>query len=247
MVSGALFISIWYSREPIFAVPEGSGQGLRIDRIHDVIWRQALGLQARHVQIDLNLTDLAAIRVGRGRTGDGRQLRANEVLPQVEEHLLRHGFAADAELHNRGRGRRIGNDEGWRSARRQAAHGGLDDGGHLGQRRLNVGLRLEEDLDNADALHRLRLDVLDVVHRHGHAALGIGDDATCHVGRREAVEVPNHANDRDVDVGEDIDRGAQDNQGHQENDDQRHYNKGIRTPKRKGNNPHLLGFDSLSV
>ena len=36
----------------------------------------------------------------------------------------------------------------------------------------------------ADAVQRLRLDVLDVVDRGGHAALAVGDDAVGHLIRR---------------------------------------------------------------
>ena len=59
---------------------------------------------------------------------------------------------------------------------------------------------------------RLRLDVLDVVDRHCHAALGVGHDAVRHVAGREAGVVPDHADDGNIDVREDIDRRAQDDQ-----------------------------------
>ncbi len=92
--------------------------------------------------------------------------------------------------------------------------------------------RLKENLDDADAVHRLRLDVLNVVDRHRHAALGVGDDAVGHVRGREAGEVPHHADDGNVDIGKDIDRSAQDDQRHQQNDDQGHDHERIRAPQR---------------
>ena len=48
---------------------------------------------------------------------------------------------------------------------------------HLRDRGLDVGGRLEEDLDDRDAGERCRLDVLDVAHRGGQAALALPGDA----------------------------------------------------------------------
>ena len=49
----------------------------------------------------------------------------------------------------------------------------LRDRGDLRDRRLDVGARLEEDLDDRDAAQRLRLDVLDVVDRGRQRALEV--------------------------------------------------------------------------
>ncbi len=49
----------------------------------------------------------------------------------------------------------------------------LADRRDLGHGAADVHVRLEEDLDDADAVERLRLDVLDVVDRGGHAALAV--------------------------------------------------------------------------
>ena len=53
------------------------------------------------------------------------------------------------------------------------------------QRSLDVGLWAEENLDDADPVYRLRLNVLDVVHRDGDAALGVGDNTVRHVLRAQ--------------------------------------------------------------
>ena len=57
---------------------------------------------------------------------------------------------------------------------------GLVDRRHLGHRRLDRRVGLEEDADHpgadARAVQRLRLDVLDVVDGRRHGALGDGDD-----------------------------------------------------------------------
>ena len=49
----------------------------------------------------------------------------------------------------------------------------LRDRRDLRERRLDVGVRLEEHLDDGDARQRLRLDVLDVVDERRQAALGV--------------------------------------------------------------------------
>ena len=68
---------------------------------------------------------------------------------------------------------------------------------------------MEVDLHHRDAVERLRLDVLDVVDRGGQRALRDGDDALLHLLRREAGVVPDDADDRDVDVRENVDRRGQ--------------------------------------
>ena len=136
------------------------------------------------------------------------------------------------ELHDR-RGRRsVGDHQRRRGPRRQRAHRGLHDSGHLCQCRLDVGVGLKENFDDADAVYRLRLDVLDVIDRNGHAAFGVGDDAVGHVAGREAGKVPHHADHGNIDVGENVNRRAQNSQGHQQNNDQRHDHKRIRAPQR---------------
>ena len=108
----------------------------------------------------------------------------------------------------------------------------------LGKRRLNVGLRTEEDLDHAHAVHRLRFDVLDVVDRNRNAAFGVGDDAVGHLAGREPGEIPHHADNWNVDVGKDVDGSAQNDDRRQDEEHQRHHDEGIRAPERKCNNPH---------
>ena len=205
---------------------------LRVNCVDHVAGREAVSLQPRHVEIDLHLANLAAIGVGRGRTLHRRQLGAQEILAEIEERLVGQGFTAQTELDDR-RGRSgVLDDQRRRRARRQAAQDGLHGRGGLRQCRLDVDLGLKEDLDDAEAVHRLRLNVLDVVDGDGRDALGVADDAVRHLLRREAGEVPQHADDGNVDVGKDVDGSADDGQGHQQDDDQGHDHKRIRAPKR---------------
>ena len=47
---------------PIFDVPARQDQVLHADRVDDVVWRQAFGLQRCRIEIDLDLRLFAAVR-----------------------------------------------------------------------------------------------------------------------------------------------------------------------------------------
>ena len=96
----------------------------------------------------------------------------------------------------------------------------------------------------ADAVERLRLDVLDVVDRGGHAALAVGDDAGGHLLRGESGEVPDHGDDGNVDVGKDIRGHRLDAEDAEDQNQQREDDEGIRPPQRKPDNPHKAGTRS---
>ena len=115
----------------------------------------------------------------------------------------------------------------------------LRDGG------VDVRRRLEEDLDDGDAGERLRLDVLDVVDGGRQRALVAGDDAVGHLGRGEAAVVPDDADDRDVDVREDVGRRPlQNDRGHEEDHD-REDDEGVGTAKREADDPHGFAPSNL--
>ena len=107
-----------------------------------------------------------------------------------------------------------------------------------GHRLADVYMRLEEDLDDADAHQRLRFDVLDVVDRGGHAALGVGDDAVGHLLGREAAVLPHHRHHRNIDVRKDIHGHGFNAENAQDQNQKREDDKSIRPPQRKPNNPH---------
>ncbi len=66
----------------------GKNQILRIDGVDDVDRGKVVGLQLRQVQIHLDLPDLSAVRIRRGRALHRGQRVAQEVLAQIEELLL---------------------------------------------------------------------------------------------------------------------------------------------------------------
>ena len=88
----------------------------------------------------------------------------------------------------------------------------------------------EENLDHPDSVDRLRLNVLDVVDSDGRGTLRVGDDAVGHLAGRETGIVPHHADDGNIDVGENIDRSTQKDDRRQDDQHDRHDHKGVRTP-----------------
>src|SRR5579859_2420399 len=80
----------------------GQDQVLGVERIHDVVGRQAVGLKAGHVEVNLDLADLAAVGIWGGGSLHCGELSAQEIISQIEELLLRQCFAAQAKLDDGG-------------------------------------------------------------------------------------------------------------------------------------------------
>ena len=203
---GAELVSTAYSKRSIFIVPEGTIRFCAEMALTTSAGESPLACSACRSISTMDLALLAAVGKGRLRAFDGGQLGADGVGGQVVQLLLVEALAGEAQLQHRHAGGVVLDDEGRRGARRQAAQLHLADGGHLGHGAADVHVRLEEDLDDADAVERLRLDVLDVVHRGGHAALAVEDDAVGHLLRREAGVAPDHRDHGNIDVGKDIRR-----------------------------------------
>jgi hypothetical protein len=63
-------------------------QVLRGERVGDVLAGEPMRAHLLRVDINLNLTKLAAERVGHGRAGHGHDRHANEVQAEIEQRLL---------------------------------------------------------------------------------------------------------------------------------------------------------------
>ena len=213
-------------------------QVLHRDGVDDVVGRDVVRLHRLLVEIDLHLQDLAAIGRGHRRAGDGGELRPDEVLPEVEQLHLRQLFARQRQLQDRHARGVVAQHVRRRDAGRQELEHRLRGRRHLRQRGGDVDVLLKEDLDDAVAVERLRLDVLDVADLGGQSALVVVDDAAGHVVRQQPVIGPDDADDRNVDVGKDVGRRQQRGADAEQGDDDREHDERIGTPERGENDPH---------
>ena len=188
-------------------------------------------MQSRQIEIHLDLAYFAAVGVRCRGARHGRQLRAQKVIAQIKELLLRQCLAAQAQLDDRSRGGGIRDNQGRHGSRWQAPEHRLRHRRRLRQCRLDVRRGLEENLDHPDAIERLRLDVFNVIDGDGETALSVGDDAVRHFVWSHPGVVPHHANHRDVDVRQNVDRHPHNHQRRQKDQHQRHDCKRIRAPK----------------
>ena len=98
---------------------------------------------------------------------------------------------------------------------------------HLCNGSPNICVRLEKNLNHRNSGQRLRFNVLDVVDRRGQVSFVTGHDPVGHVLRRKPRIVPKHADNGNVDVGENI-RGCSEDGSHPNNQNQqRDNNKSI--------------------
>jgi len=91
---------------------------------------------------------------------------------------------------------------------RQQLQDGLRGSSYLGHRGGDVDVLMEKYLDHTIAVERLRLDVLDIAHTARSRCARSNRRLGGHVVRQKARVSPDHADDRDVDVGEYIRRRA---------------------------------------
>ena len=103
-----------------------------------VVGRHVVRLHGPLVEIDLGLQNFAA--VGRGHRGarDGRELRPDEVLAEIEQLHLRQLFAGQRQLQDR-HGRGVVAQHVWRGyAGRQKLEHGLRRRRHLRERGADI-------------------------------------------------------------------------------------------------------------
>ena len=182
----------------------GEDEVLGVDGVGDVVGRNAIGGEFGGVEVDDDLALLSAVGVGHFNAGDGDEGLADKVEGGVEEFLLGDGFAADGELEDRDVGGVVLNDERRLGAGGHDADGGLGDGGDLGDGDFDLGVFLEVDFDDADAVEGLAFGVLDIVDGGGEDAFVGPNDTFFHIARRHAGVVEDDRDDGDVDFGKDV-------------------------------------------
>src|SRR4029077_19719652 len=105
---------------------------------------------------------------------------------------------------------------------------------------LNARGGLQEYLDDSYSVQRLRFDVLDIVDRSGERSLCDANDPVSHVLRYEPVVTPDNADNRNIDIGKDIGRGAKDGERTHDQDKYGQHHKGIGPLQCKSDDPHRI-------
>ena len=170
----------------------------------DILCAQAMREQLGLVEVDRHVGRGAAIGCRDRDAGHRDQRWTDQVGGHVVDLRGRHVVRGDLQVQHRHR-RRIEHQY----VRRRGARGQLLDHGlrrrrDLRLRRRDVGPWLEVDLDDAAAVVRLALDVLDVAHRRRERPLVVVDDPARHVGRGQAVVGPDGRYHRYLDRREDV-------------------------------------------
>ena len=219
---------ILYSNFPIFCVPTGVIRFCDRKRIGDILAGQAAALERARIEIDLYLPRLTAERKRDRRPGNRDERRAQDVEAEIGKRLFRHALAGQRQLDDRhGRGVVV-QDQGRRGAGRQLSQQSLGDRRDLGIGDTNIHVRLKEHLDDTDTDIGVGFDMLDVVHRCRQRTLKRRRDATGHLIRLQPGVLPDHGDDGDLDLREDVDRCAQDGERPGDQNDQREHQKRVR-------------------
>ena len=115
------------------------------------------------------------------------------------------------------------------------------------ERSGDIDVFLKEDLHDAVAGQRRRLEVLDVADLRRERALVIIDDAAGHVVGRQPVVSPYDGDDRNVDIGENVGRRRQRRAHAEDGDDDGEHDERVRTPEGGEDDPHVDGLLRIVV
>ena len=198
----------------VFVVADflGAGRSQNIlcgKRIGDILSCKPKRLHGARIEVVHHLRRLAA----EGKRNAGALHRdqpcAHEIEAEIRQILLRESVARERELDDGHGGGAVVQDQRRRLAGRQLLEERLRDRRHLRIGGGDVGPGVKEDFHDAERRVRVRLDVLDVVHRGGERALERRDDPSRHLVGRQSGVLKGDADDGNIDAWKDIDRHAQ--------------------------------------
>ena len=221
-----------YSKAPIFWVPTGVIRFCAASALATSCPDSPRACSACGIEIDLHLALLAAERIGDRGAGHRDQRRAQLVDADVGEVLLGETLAGQRDLDDRNRGGAVVQDQRRRRAGRHLLDQGLRNRGDLGVGGADIDVRLEEDLDDAEAVVGVGDDVLDIVDRGRQRPLERRGDASGHLIRRQAGILPDHPDDGDADIRKNVGRRAQRGERPDNQQKQREHDEGIRPAQR---------------
>ncbi len=204
----------------------------------DLVRGDADGLHLLGIEVEHDGTLLAAVGGGDDGAGDGDELRPHDVHAVVVQLLLVEALARESELQDGDGGGGEVNDLRREDAGRELLEHLLGAGGDLGVGGVEGGARLQVDLDDVFAVEAGGLDVLDVIDEGGEGALVGAGDASFDLFGTEAGVLPGNRDNGDIDVGEDVRGGPQDEHRSSDHDENRKDDKRIGPVERQPDNPH---------
>ncbi len=206
------------------------------ERVGDILPGEVVGPHLLGIEVDLDLAEFAAERIGHRRPRHGDDRHAHEVQPEVKQRLLGQPLAREGKLDD-GDGRGvIVKDQRRQRAGRHLPQQRLRNRGHLRVGGANVGALLEEDFDDTEAAVGIGLDVLDVVDCGRQRPLELREHAAGHLLRRQAGIGPDRRNHRDPDFGKNVDRCTHGRERPHDHKEQREHDKRIWPPQRNADN-----------
>ncbi len=231
-MSGELLSWMLYSKPPIFWVPTGVIRFCAASALATSCPDSPRACSAGGLRSIWIWRCLPPIRIGDRGARHRDQRRAQLVDADIGEVLLGEAFARQRDLDDRHGGGVVVEDQRRRRAGRHLLEQRLRDRGDLGVGGADIDIRLEEDLDDAEAVIGIGDDMLDVVDRRRQRALERRDDAAGHLVRRQAGILPDHADHGDADVGKDVGRRAQRRERSDDQEQQREHDEGVRPAQR---------------
>ena len=238
MVVGIALVRTVYCVSPILARPDGKVRFCALTAFTMSVGVSPLAWSLTGSMSTMICRYLPPSGVGKVTPVNRGELLAQVVDPVIVELLFIEPIGAQAELQHRNargvvrhHGRRLyaGRHQGADRIRRR------DD---LGDGEIEVDVRLEIDLLYRDAVERLRLHIFDAVDIRADRVLAVGGDALLHLRRAQARVLPDHRDDRNVDLREDVLRHDRDGRDAEKHNQCREDVEGVRKPQREANYAH---------
>ncbi len=181
---------------------------------------------------------LPPVRRREGHARHRGNLLTQVVVAVVVQLLLAEAVGAQTELqHGDAGGIILHHDRRLDAGRHQRANRvrPRDD---LRDRQIEIDIGLEVNLLHRDAIERLRLHVLDPSDARTDGVLAVGGDALLHFRRAQAGVLPDHGDDRNVDLRKDVSRRDRDRRDAEKQNQRRDDVERVRKSQRKANDTH---------
>ena len=201
----------------------------------NIAGRNALGRHLRRVDINNNLSGLAAIGRGKRDARNGKEFEADEVERVVENLLLGNCFARCGHLHHADIGGAKRDQDRRCHAGGQHTQNLIIDRIDLRHGAAQFSAGFEKDFDDTGARQRLAFNVVNTIHALCVSPLCHEHHAAFHIFRRQAAVIPCHQHDRNIDGRKNIHDHARERQSTGQKNNKSRNGRRIGTPQRDVN------------